>query len=170
MDDDYEIVPEKEIQELKDELATLRGLDAPKQLSVSVVELNAKIDKLLEIFDEALKQMRSEESTPVLATLLNEIRDEQVRMSGVLEELQKNESDFGERHNARGPNVEQHEFSANSAEVLVPAKGQRVVLPDLPSLPDGNSPEDNARFSEPDTTSLPPLPRPPEPPPRKRFF
>lgn len=165
MDDDYEIVPEKEIQELKDELATLRGLDAPKQLSVSVVELDAKIDKLLAIFDEALKQMRSEENTPVLATLLNEIRDEQVRMSGVLEEIQKNrsESNFDSSNDLR-----QEEYA--SQEILVPSQTEQVAKAGLPPLPQVNADENNSLLSDDSINSLPPLPRPPEPPPRKRFF
>ena len=61
--EDYEILPQKEIQELKGELQRLKDFEiAPsKKMQVSLVELNNKLDKLLSIFEEATTALQLEE-------------------------------------------------------------------------------------------------------------
>jgi hypothetical protein len=62
-DDDYEILPHKEIEELKKELESLKDLDVTptRKLHVGVVELNRNISKLLDIFEQAMHEIKIEE-------------------------------------------------------------------------------------------------------------
>lgn len=61
--EDYEILPQKEIQELKNELQKLKEFEITpsKKMQVSLVEVNAKLDKLLSIFEEAMTALQLEE-------------------------------------------------------------------------------------------------------------
>ncbi len=61
--DEYEILPQKEISELKDELRKLKEFEITpsKKLGVQLVELNTKLDKLLSIFEEATTALQIEE-------------------------------------------------------------------------------------------------------------
>jgi hypothetical protein len=61
--EDYEILPQKEIQELKDELRKLKDFEITpsKKMQVSLVEVNTKLDKLLSIFEEAMTALQVEE-------------------------------------------------------------------------------------------------------------
>lgn len=62
--DEYELVPHKDIVELKEELNRLRGKPTRALRSVdnSVDELNKKLDRMLLLFDEASRQMNEEET------------------------------------------------------------------------------------------------------------
>lgn len=62
-EEEYELLPHKEIEELKDELRKLKEFEITptKKLRVSLLELNTKLDKLLKIFDEAQHMIKSEE-------------------------------------------------------------------------------------------------------------
>ena len=61
--EDYEILPQKEIQELKEELRKLKEYEITptKKMQVSLVEVNTKLDKLLSIFEEAMTALQLEE-------------------------------------------------------------------------------------------------------------
>ena len=61
--EEYELLPHKEIEELKDELRKLKEFEITptKKLRISLIELNKKLDKLLNIFDEARHEIRTEE-------------------------------------------------------------------------------------------------------------
>ena len=61
--DEYEILPEKDIQNLKDELRKLKDFEImpSKKLGVQLIELNTKLDKLLSIFEEATTALQLEE-------------------------------------------------------------------------------------------------------------
>ncbi|MBI4140715.1 hypothetical protein HY485_02650 [Candidatus Woesearchaeota archaeon] len=61
--EDYEVLPESEVKGLREELKKARHFDiAPaKELHISVNELNAKLDKLIGIFDEASRDLKIEE-------------------------------------------------------------------------------------------------------------
>jgi hypothetical protein len=61
--EDYEILPQKEIQELKNELQKLKDFEITpsKKLGVQLVELNTKLDKLLGVFEEASTALQLEE-------------------------------------------------------------------------------------------------------------
>ncbi len=62
-EDEYELLPHKEIEDLKEELLKLKEFEiAPsKKMQVSLLELNTKLDKLLTIFEDATHEMRMEE-------------------------------------------------------------------------------------------------------------
>jgi len=62
-EDEYELLPHREIEELKDELAKLKEFEiAPsKRLQVSLLELNTKLDKLITIFEDATHELKIEE-------------------------------------------------------------------------------------------------------------
>jgi len=61
--EEYEILPEKDIQDLKEELRKLKEFEITpsKKMQVSLVELNTKLDKLLSIFEEATTALQLEE-------------------------------------------------------------------------------------------------------------
>jgi len=61
--EEYEILPQKEIAELKEELRKLKEFEITptKKLQVSLVEVNNKLDKLLSIFEEAMTALQVEE-------------------------------------------------------------------------------------------------------------
>ena len=61
--EEYEILPQKEIQELKDELRKLKEFEITpsKKMQVSLVEVNQKLDKMLSIFEEATTALELEE-------------------------------------------------------------------------------------------------------------
>lgn len=61
--EEYELLPHKEVEELKGELSKLKSFDVQptKKLIVNLVELNTKIDKLTNIFEEASRQITLEE-------------------------------------------------------------------------------------------------------------
>ena len=63
VEEEYELLPHKEIEELKTELRRLKEFEfAPaKKMQVSLVELNQKLDRLLAVFDEAMHAVRTEE-------------------------------------------------------------------------------------------------------------
>ncbi len=62
-EEEYELLPHKEIEDLKEELAKLKEFEiAPsKRLQVSLLELNTKLDKLITIFEDATHELRVEE-------------------------------------------------------------------------------------------------------------
>ena len=93
-EDDYELLPHKEIAELKEELAKLKDFEVTpsKKLQVSIIELNQKLDKLLTIFEDATHEMRAEESSlsfaekmQPLVEKMNKILDQNAEIaSGIL--------------------------------------------------------------------------------------
>ena len=62
-EEQYELVPYKEIQDLKHELAKLKEIPIPttKRLQVSIDDLALKIDRLTAIFEEAGHEIKTEE-------------------------------------------------------------------------------------------------------------
>ena len=61
--EEYELLPHREIEDLKEELRKLKEFEITptKKLRISLLELNTKLNKLLKIFDEARHEIRSEE-------------------------------------------------------------------------------------------------------------
>ncbi|MFC1774929.1 hypothetical protein ACFLZN_01285 [Nanoarchaeota archaeon] len=61
--EDYELLPHKEIEELKKELEQLKEMEVTptKKLHISLIEVNRNIDKLLNIFEEAIHEVKIEE-------------------------------------------------------------------------------------------------------------
>src|SRR3989344_5911969 len=84
-EDEYELLPHREIEELKAELAKLKDFDvAPtKKLQVSMLELNSKLDKLITIFEDASHELRAEESSMSFAEKMQPILE---RMNKILDQ------------------------------------------------------------------------------------
>ncbi len=93
-EDEYELLPHKEIEELKRELQNLKEFEITpsKKMQVSVLELNKKLDKLLTIFEDASHQVKVEEGglsfaekmTPLLEKM-NKILEQNAEIaSGIL--------------------------------------------------------------------------------------
>lgn len=63
MPDEYEILPHQEIEQLRKELESLREMDITptKKLHISIIDLNRNIEKLLDIFEEAMHEIKVEE-------------------------------------------------------------------------------------------------------------
>lgn len=61
--EDYELVPYKQISDLKDELKRLKDVPIPstKKLQVTMDDLAAKVDRLTAIFEEAGHEIKTEE-------------------------------------------------------------------------------------------------------------
>ena len=62
-EENYELLPHKEIEDLKKELESLKEMDITptKKLHISIIELNRNIGKLLDIFEEAIHEIKVEE-------------------------------------------------------------------------------------------------------------
>ncbi len=84
-EDDYELLPHKEIDELKQELARLKDFEVTpsKKLQVSIIELNQKLDKLITIFEDAAHEMRAEESSLSFAEKMQPLLD---KMNKILDQ------------------------------------------------------------------------------------
>ncbi len=61
IEDEYELLPHKEIVELKDELRRLKSMPTGSGKDIPLGDLSEKIDRLLEIFTDAMHQMKIEE-------------------------------------------------------------------------------------------------------------
>lgn len=63
MADEYEILPHQELKDLKEELRKLKEFEITpsKQMHVTMIELNHKLDKLITIFEDAMHEVRVEE-------------------------------------------------------------------------------------------------------------
>ena len=62
MEDEYDLIPHKEIQDLKEELQKLREFPAgpAARLQISLSEVSQKLDKMIRIFEEALHNTQAE--------------------------------------------------------------------------------------------------------------
>lgn len=83
--EEYELLPHKEIEELKEELAKLKEFEITptKKLRVSLVELNSKLDKLLDIFEDAMRQVQIEEGGMTFHEKMKPIAD---KMNKILDQ------------------------------------------------------------------------------------
>jgi len=84
-EEQYELVPFKEINELKDELRKLRDVPIPssKKMQVSMDEIAMKMDRLIQIFEQAYHEMRAEEGGLSFAERMKPLVD---KMDKILEQ------------------------------------------------------------------------------------
>lgn len=169
MDENYELLPQKEIQELKEELRKLKEFEITpsKKMQVSMVELNQKLDKLLAVFEEATTSLELEEGGLSFKDKMKPVID---RMNKILEQnseiaqgivavadlVKDLREDMG-----KGVSIKEPELGPPPA---APMPAQRFGPPGMP--PPG-------RASPMPTMGAPPgMPPPgmPPPPPRKRRF
>lgn len=80
---DYELMPHNEVLELRDELRKLKMHPNEKTLQLSMVELAAKVDKLIDIFTEAMHEIRIEEGGLTFQDKMKPLVD---RMDKILEQ------------------------------------------------------------------------------------
>jgi hypothetical protein len=61
--EEYELLPHKELEELKEELKRLKEFEITptKKMEVSIIDLNKKLDRLISIFEQASHDLRIEE-------------------------------------------------------------------------------------------------------------
>ncbi len=167
-EDEYELLPHKEIEELKEELAKLKEFEiAPsKKLHVSLLELNTKLDKLITIFEDASHEMRVEEGglsftekmKPLLEKMGKILEQNSEIASGILALADMIKEMKGERAE---PAHEEPEIptplETPAFAMPQPAAPPAITAPPRPAPPVG---------AMPPAGGLPPLP----PLPRRRTF
>lgn len=163
--EEYEILPEKEIKELKEELKRLKEFEiAPsKKLHVSIVELNNRIDKLLSIFEEAISSVQAEEGglsfkdkMAPLVEKMNKLSEQNAEIADAVVALADMIKEMREEISARPKPVE--------ITGPLPAPPGTTPPPEMPATlamppPQGTVPP-----------LMPPPGMPPLPPPRRRRF
>jgi len=146
--EEYELLPHREIEELKDELAKLKEFEITptKKLRVSLVELNSKLDKLLDIFEDAMRQVDIEEGGMTF----------QEKMKPIVEKMNK----------ILDQNSQIAEGIVTVADMLKEKRPEEKSFPKLPSRGEPNEFPAPPRPSE----ITPPVPRKPimPPPPKKK--
>jgi len=182
--EEYELIPEKEISELKEELKRIKEFEVQptKKLSVNFAELNVKIDRLLAIFEEAFRELKVEEGGLTFQEKMKPLIE---RMDKVLEQnsqiaqgmvaLNDVVSELKERIEVAGTMPVSNAPPPEPQEIMIPARSQEIAQPpEMPMLPSGPMPF-GPPGREPLPGMLPPLPRgvpppPPPAPPRRRGF
>ncbi len=171
--DEYELVPSKEVQELKDELRRLKDypISPTKQLHSKLDDVAQKSDKLITIFEEAAHQLKVEEGgltyeeklKPLLAKM-NKILEQNSEIAEGIVALADIVNDLKDK-------MEKGFLVKESREVPAGRLFEEPKpLEDVPDLPPRPAPQQ--------APSLPPLPEfpslstelPPPVPPRRRLF
>lgn len=155
--EEYEILPEKEIQELKGELQKLKDFEImpSKKLGVQLIELNTKLDKLLSIFEEATTALQLEEGglsfkekMKPLAEKMNKILEQNseiaqgiVAVADLVKDLRE---DMGKGVTVREPGLEPTPPAPMGAfnpppgtapQMLPPPGMPRMMMPGVPPPP-----------------------------------
>jgi len=160
--EEYEILPEKEIQELKDELKKLKDFEITpsKKLGVQLIELNTKLDKLLSIFEEATTALQLEEGglsfkdkMKPLVEKMNKILEQNSEIAqgivAVADLVKDMREDVGKGVTVREPSLE--------------------PTPPMPYGPQGAQPQMRPMMPPPGMPRMM-MPGVPPPPPRRRRF
>ena len=179
-DEDYEILPEKELKELREELKKNKEFDvAPsKRLHVSINELNSKLDKLISIFDEASRDMKVEEGglsfqdkMRPLAEKMNKILEQNSEIAEGIVALADIVKDFREDLETKGITVAEKRplFAESPPQITTPPAEPQPFPPRMQmSRPVG---EQMMRVAPPPFEApKPPSSPPPMAPPKKRLF
>ncbi len=163
-EDEYELLPHKEIEDLKDELAKLKEFEiAPsKKLQVSLLELNTKLDKLLTIFEDATHEMRVEEGglsftekmKPLLEKMSKILEQNSEIASGILA-LADMVKEVKESREAPAVVREQPTFTMPEMQMQPPMAAPAPRTPPMMARP---------------MPPMPPMQGMPLPPPRRRTF
>lgn len=169
---DYEILPHKDIIELREELRRLRAKPSERTLQISMVELAGKVDKLIDIFSDAMEQIRVEEGgltfqekmKPVLNRMEkileqnSQIAEGIVALADMVNEIKPGGSTVShEPELPTGPEPMMPPMPGPAAPVPLPPAGPAPLPPGGP-MPPGPIPP---------TEELPPKPLPSVPPPPK---
>ncbi|MBI4146206.1 hypothetical protein HY489_02615 [Candidatus Woesearchaeota archaeon] len=166
-EEEYELLPHKEIEELKQELSKLKEFEVTpsKKMHVSLLELNTKLDKLLTIFEDAAHEMRVEEGGLSFAEKMRPLLE---KMNKVLEQNSEIASGIlalaDMVKDVKGPTSMHDE--PRMPEPVFPTPAAPAGMPPLPGMPPGGMPLQGAGIQPPPRGNIPPLP----PLPRKRTF
>jgi len=176
--EEYELLPHREIEDLKDELRKLKEFEITptKKLRISLIELNKKLDKLLQIFDEARHEIRTEEVGLGFKEKMKPLMEK-------METLQEQQADIAEGMVAladivKGMKSEEKPKLEPTPE-MPPGMHPRPVGPPSstmgpprpPGMPSGFPPRPPAGPPPRPGAPMPPRPGmpPPKPPRKKRF-
>lgn len=178
-EEDYEILPEKEIKELKDELKKLKqGEVTPsKQFHISMIELSRRVDRLTDIFDEALKAIKEEEGGLSLSERLRplneklqKIHEQQLDIAEGVVTLADMIKDMKRKMGAQfeGEELQQPpKLALGFSELPTPPPLPRSPPPFSPPSQFGPPPRPPQQWTPRPPAELPP---PPPPPRRKGLF
>lgn len=178
-DEEYELLPHHELQELKEELRRLKEFEITpsKKMHVTMIELNHKLDKLITIFEDAMHEVRVEEGglkfadkmRPVVSKMNKILEQNSEIASGILAVVdmlkeEKGSQRFGEP---------KKELPPLPGEELPPLPGQNMQPPSAPTPPPRQTgpprmptqPPGPKPTGPPRTGAMPPPP-PPEPSPK----
>ncbi len=162
---DYELVPEKEIVELKEELRRIKELDVQpaNKFGVGIAELSVKIDRLIAIFEDAFHELHLEQGGLSFQDKMQPLVE---RMDKILEQ----NSQIAEAMVALNDGMTEVKQKING-DMLRPLAQNMQAQPMLRSGPQFVQPM-MLRAPQPLPGMLPPLaPLPPPPlPPRKGMF
>ncbi len=156
--EEYEILPQKEIQELKSELRKLKEFEITpgKKMQVSLVEVNAKLDKMLSVFEEAMTALQLEEGGLSFKDKMKPVVE---KMNKILEQ----NSEIAQGIVAVADLVKDLREDMGKG---VTVKEAVIEGPQPVPLPTGTFPQ--PMFPPP--AGMPPMPGMPPPPPRRRRF
>lgn len=165
IEDEYELIPHKEIVELKDELKKLH--DNPptpnKHLQISMDDLAKKIDNLVNVFEKAMHTMTEDEGG---ATFKERMQPILHRMDKVLEQ----NAQIADGIVALADLVAELKENSEAHQQHNPGSLSRTMPPPPGSMPSppGEFPPPPAFPPPPQGSPHPPLSGMPPPPPRKR--
>ncbi|MEK6874466.1 MAG: hypothetical protein AABX52_01810 [Nanoarchaeota archaeon] len=81
--DEYEILPHKEIHELREQLTRLKEKPTERTLQLALCEVSTKMDRLINIFEEALTMVKVEEGS---LSFTEKLRPLMEKMDKILEQ------------------------------------------------------------------------------------
>jgi hypothetical protein len=165
--EDYEILPQKEISELKDELRKLKEFEITpsKKMQVSLVEVNNKLDKLLSIFEEAMTALQVEEGG---LSFKEKMRPVVEKMNKVLEQ----NSEIAQGIVAVADLVKDlREDLGKGVSIKEPGMEGGMPMP-IPQFEPRTMPQPQRTMPRPmgGPSMMPPPGLPPPPPPRRKRF
>jgi len=155
MDDDYDLLPHKEILELKKTVEDLKGGPSAKNLMTSMDELNANINELMGLFKAATKELKTEEKDEesvskklnILTSQNKTIAEGMVKIANMVEKMNANAS--------------------NQQQNMPPQHPLPQANPVMQQAPPAMPPQPNNPFTNPNPSPAPPaMPTPPIMPPQ----
>ncbi len=172
-EDNYELVPYKEIQDLKDELKRMKDVPIPstKKLQITMDELAMKVDRLTAIFEEAGHEIKTEEGGLTFQEKMKPVLE---KMNKILEqnsEIAKGIVAVADLVNELKGRMEDG-FTVKKDEHM--PSGDELIRPEMRSFSPPPSFGAQQSFSPPPTFNQPPRPlpsmAPPSQPKRKLGF
>ena len=153
--EEYELLPQKEISELRGELSKMREFPAGpgRRMQISMDQLGDKVDKLIAIFEEAMHELKVEEGglsfqekMRPLMERMNKMLDQQAEIASGIVALADMLNDIKQK------------LEAAPAPRAMPALPTMPPAPTMPRMP--------APGQAPAPAGMPGLPPPPLPPRR----